>query len=880
MKKRSTYFLILACIISLANFNNPPNGRTGAPGENTCDSGGCHNSNGANHTANVAISGFPSTLMGGETYTISLTASHGGTIPASPRLGFQLVVLDENNNNIGTLSNPNPSATITSSGGRTYAEHNPGLNSSNATWNVDFTAPSSSNSQQVTVYAIANVANGNGGTSGDLIREVTMNANLDAGGDPLMATVTKINDVLCNGEATGSAEVTATGGSTGNYSYEWDNGETSALAVSLEEGLHTVTVTDAGEIVVESVLINQPDALELEIIEQINPSCHDVQNGRIEVSASGGTGNYNYVWSNGDRGNILRNVFGGSYTVTATDENNCETFIEIELETPEEIQLSFETDDPLCHNSMDGVIRVASSGGTGLITYEWNNGETGSLLEMLGSGTYQVTAMDDNGCRKIDSVELIASEELQIEITHDFVRCFGDSVRNLTANVSGGTTPYTFLWSNGESNSQLPAVVTGNYRVTVMDNNDCQAVQDTTVSEPDELVVSILEQSALCPNDMDGSIALIPTGGTPPYSYQWNTGSTDSILQNLGGGTFTFTVNDSLGCSFEDSVTFNLPDPITYDLQSQDENTLNGMDGTASINNISGGTAPFSLNWSTGDTINQIENLAPGTYLVSITDANNCMVIDSVIIDSFVCVLSVGFQATHPLCYNTCDGLIELNIENDRTPVNIDWSADVGTTPFDSLCSGSYSYTVTDASGCSQMSIIELAEPDPILIQIDSVKDVTNDQVGCIYTTIMGGTGSLSIFLLDEMGNTIITLSDGDDFINIDAGVYTILVVDENGCERESIEIQVDLIENNSENSWSSITKVFPNPTKDELIIQSSDLPIKQVRLFTPEGILLMNSAKLENELKINLRNYPNGIYFLEMINNLGETYVQRILKY
>ncbi|HKK89005.1 MAG TPA: choice-of-anchor V domain-containing protein, partial [Saprospiraceae bacterium] len=512
MKKHLTAWLFITSAIGIAFFNNPPEGRTGAPGEQSCSSGGCHNSGGANHTANVAISGFPGVLNGGETYTINLTASHGGTIPANPRLGFQLVVLDENNDNIGSLSNPAPQASLTSSGGRTYAEHNPGQNSSNTTWTIDFTAPASSSSQQVTVYATANVANGNGNSGGDIIREVTMSAGLQATSDPLIVDVIKINDVLCNGEDSGSAEVIASGGPTGNYTYEWDNGETNAVATMLNARLHTVTVSDQSEIVVESILINEPELLEGRITDQQNPSCNDVRNGSITVEAEGGTEPYSFEWNTGATGRELRNVFGGDYSVTITDANDCTTELNATLETPDPIILNFETDPPLCHDSADGTIRVAGTGGTGPILYEWDNGETGDVLSNLSGGTYTVMAMDDNGCLLEESVELIAPDPLLIILEADNINCAGDTLAGITAVISGGTGDLSLDWSTGSDSLNSGPVGAGIYSLTVTDENACIAETELEIQEPQALNIFTDSRAPFCPNDSTGFIILNPSG--------------------------------------------------------------------------------------------------------------------------------------------------------------------------------------------------------------------------------------------------------------------------------------------------------------------------------------------------------------------------------
>lgn len=881
MKKHFTAWLLITSAIGIAFFNNPPDGRTGAPGDQSCSSGSCHNSAGANHTANVAISGFPTVLNGGETYTINLTASHGGIIPANPRLGFQLVVLDENNDNIGTLNNPAPQATLTASGGRTYAEHNPGQNSSNTTWTVDFTAPASSSSQEVTVYATANVANGNGNSSGDIIREVTMSAGLQATSDPLIVDVNKIMDVSCNGGEDGSAEVIASGGPTGNYTYEWDNGEFSAVATMLNAGLHTVTVTDQSEIVVESILINEPELLEGSITEQQNPSCNDVRNGSITAEAEGGTEPYSYEWNTGAIGNVLRNVFGGDYSVTITDANDCTVELNATLETPDPITLNFETEPPLCHNSADGTIRVAGSGGTGPIFYEWDNGETGDVLSNLSGGIYSVMAMDDNGCLIEDSVELIAPDPIQIDLQAGDLLCAGDSLTGITADVTGGTGELSLEWSTGSDSLSSGPVGAGTYSLTVTDENACMAAAEIEIEEPSPLSNIIDTDPPFCPNDSSGVISLNPMGGTPPYSFNWSHTQIDTnFLSNLGGGTYRFTITDSRGCSLSDSVVFDIPAPISYSLEVNDETGLNRNDGSASLSNISGGYAPYFIRWSTGDTTLAVDDLMPGMYSFTIIDTNICEVSEDFTVEAFECTLSLGFEVQDPLCFQSCDGRIELLIDGANDPVDIVSPIELDGLIADSLCADSYSLIAEDASGCKDSVEVELMDPMAILIQIDSVRDANSDQMGAIYATIMGGTGELTVNLLDSQDSLVMTLTNEDDFLDLDAGTYTIVVIDENGCERQSIEIQVDLIENNAENSALEEISIYPNPVNQFVQVKISTPGLYSVKLYeTSTGRMVLKESFEGQQSTIDLTKFTKGSYFLEVENEKGFSVVNKILK-
>ncbi len=882
MKKISVYSIIFLSLLFIARFNNPPDGRTGAPGDSSCNSGGCHNTAGANHTANVDISGFPGTLDPGQVYTISLTASHGGTIPANPRLGFQLVVLDENNNNIGTLSNPSPSATLTTSGGRTYAEHNPGLNSSNNTWTVDFTTPMTSPSSMVTVYATANVANGNGNSSGDLIREVTMSANLNAGADPLTATVDKLSDVACNGESTGSAEVTAMGGATMNYEYEWDNGETTKIATSLNAGLHTVTVTDDTEMVVESIIIDEPDPLEVQLVDKTNPTCHNVMDGRIEVVAEGGTPGYTYRWSTGDVGSVLQNVSGGSYTCTVTDDNDCIVLITESLTAPDEITLSFEVENPSCDDSNDGVIRVASEGGVGEIEYFWSTGDEGATLSGIGKGTYMVTATDENNCMTEDMVELTAPDPLTLMWQVQNVSCFGGSDGALGVMVEGGTGGYTYSWSTGSTDPSITGLTPDTYSVTVLDENDCELIADTTIIEPDELIVDaqVDEPDCPCPEGANGSITLDITGGTPPYSVDWSNGVPGSNLTDICEGTYVYTVTDNNDCEVIRAVDVSAPDSITYDLSAEDEMTLMGNDGSAMIGNIMGGTAPYMVEWSTGSTDTMIGPLAPGRYYVTITDTVGCIAIDSVDVEEFDdCTLMATFDSSSPRCFERCDGSITVENVQGVEPITFNWSDNYNEDNPDSLCAGTYSVTFSDAAGCVDSMTFELVDPAPLVITIDSIIPNTGNNNGAIYITITGAVGSISGDLIQNL-DIVGTADANQDFLGLEGGFYDVLFLDANGCFASISDIEVPIETSNREEEFANLI-LYPQPSSTSIIIEGYEgQRIRSITVFNSEVKANHLNFSLEGSVyKADVGDLKEGLHIMQIEFENGQMAFRKLIK-
>jgi len=289
------YLLLPIAFLLVSNSSNPPDGRTGAPGEDTCTS--CHGGNNANgFEGSLEIQGLPAAISPNETYSIAVVTKRTAGTPT--RAGFQLVAVDANNNNIGTLANPSASATIKSSGGKTYFEHNPALKfeaQEEVNWTVDWTAPATVDAG-VTFYATAILGNGSG-SAGDAQLSATTSGRVQSTVSdlpPITATVTATN-VSCFGQNDGSASIEATGGMA-PYTYKWSNDRTEATINDFEAGTYSVTVSDAiGATSAIDVKIDQPTELVIEIVSATNINC-DNDIGLVTVAASGGLPDYQYNW--------------------------------------------------------------------------------------------------------------------------------------------------------------------------------------------------------------------------------------------------------------------------------------------------------------------------------------------------------------------------------------------------------------------------------------------------------------------------------------------------------------------------------------------------------------------------------------------------------
>ncbi|MCC6411655.1 MAG: SprB repeat-containing protein, partial [Saprospiraceae bacterium] len=311
--------LMLSILTWLANSNNPPTGRTGAPFDGNCNN--CHSGGSFNGT--VEVGGMPATVEPNTVYplTITLTPTAGSPI----RGGFQLVSVDANNALCGNLAPINAQTGTEMAGGREYIEHRgaktfPG--GGPATWDFNWTSPGIVPGNTVKFYFIGNFCNGNNNDSGDIAFSF-LETYPFSGPPPLAASINDIDNVSCFGGNNGSATVTVSGGIM-PYTYLWNNGQTGATANNLTAGNYSVTVTGAQSsgTTIATTTISQPLQLNATVTTDGSLSCANPE-VELTVSASGGTPNFNYVWSNGESGNPLVVSSGGTYTVTVTDNNNC-----------------------------------------------------------------------------------------------------------------------------------------------------------------------------------------------------------------------------------------------------------------------------------------------------------------------------------------------------------------------------------------------------------------------------------------------------------------------------------------------------------------------------------------------------------------------------
>ncbi|MEO8069294.1 MAG: choice-of-anchor L domain-containing protein [Flavobacteriales bacterium] len=630
----------------------------------------------------------------------------------------------------------------------------------------------------------------------------------------LSASISATTNVLCFGNASGNATANASGG-TGPYNYSWNTSplQSSATAIGLGAGTWTCTVTDAnGCTSIAAAVITEPTgALSASITSQQNVTCFGLTNGNATALATGGTGPYTYTWNTApvQNGAALSNVGPGSWTVSATDANGCNTTALVTIIAPA-VPLGVglvSSINQSCFGSNNGQATVVANGGTAPYIYTWNTAppQIGATASGLGSGTWTVSITDANGCSTSLGVVIggpTAPLALSITSVTD-VLCHGANTGAATVSASGGTAPYTYTWLNPPVNGPtITDLLAGTFTVVVVDANGCSASVNVTISEPATSIGIFVEsfQNVSCFGGNDGYATVEATGGSGSYSIVWNTApqQTGATATGLSAGLYTVTVTDNNGCDTPKDHPVVITQPAAA-LSIASATSIFGAfnischgnpDGWIDVS-VSGGTAPYSYTWTddfgatTG--IEDLSTLVAGNYYLSVGDANGCST-NATFSLTEPAALGTSASITTAACQGSNDGAIDVSVSGGAVPYIYDWTGANGftasTQDLSGLVAGVYTLTITDANGCSVTEAHDVNQPG--LFSISAILSNFNGSgVSCqssangsIDASVSGGTLPYQLGWTGPNGFTAST----EDISGLAAGTYNLTVTDGNGC--------------------------------------------------------------------------------------------------
>lgn len=447
-------------------------------------------------------------------------------------------------------------------------------------------------------------------------------------------------NISCFGENDGNIDLTISGGSA-PYNYSWSNGAGLQDLSSLVAGTYFVVVTDQnGCTVPASITLTEPSVLNGSTSAFVYPggtniSCYGLNDGSIDLSVTGGNIPYTFAWSNGAITQDVNGLVSGSYSVQITDVNACSISLTTVLTQADTLNVSVIPTDVSCDGGNNGFVDATVSGGIQPYSYVWSNGELSEDIGGLGVGNYTLSVTDANGCSYAIDQTLIAPTVLTLSLDIDSVSCYAFSDGSIDLTVLGGATPYDYTWSNGATTEDISALTENEYHVTVVDANGCYNRIYGNVEQPDSIIITGIITNPSCFGFTNGSINSNVTGGTQPYAYSWSNSTTSSDPSDLVAGMYELTLMDINGCVAEQDFELSQPDLLDLDLSSPvnfhgHNVSLNGAtDGEIDLT-VTGGTSPYSYDWSNNESDEDLNGLSAGIYVVTVVDAQGCLLSDTI----------------------------------------------------------------------------------------------------------------------------------------------------------------------------------------------------------------------------------------------------------
>lgn len=549
-----------------------------------------------------------------------------------------------------------------------------------------------------------------------------------------------VNNPLCYGEPGGTIMLTVSGASP-PYSFQWSNGSQSQNQISLVAGTYSVTITDQRNCDTTLIFIlTQPPALSASVVAN-NVLCYGQTNGSILLTPQGGQPPYQITWSNGMTGNQINGLSAGFYTAQIQDQNGCDTLITIEITQAEALIAHASLTHPTCYNSDDGMIEINASGGVAPYSIQWQNGSNQWLLSYLYAGEYNLAITDANQCVLDTSYYLSAPPAFSVISIVKNISCKGYDDGSIQCEVQGGSPPYQFQWSNGFNTSIISNLTAGNYEVRITDNQQCDTLINFQVLEADDsLSLTLIARNPACFGGSDGKITALISGGQAPFHFEWNTGSTSSILNNLTAGNYHLNMMDSFGCSRSDSIELLEYPKIEHFYHITNQSCAEGEpDGAIQID-FTGGLPPYAYLWSNGFTTKDLSAISAGLYSLEMTDAASCKTRLTLEVKSPP-LLTFNVELYPPACYGMDNGSLIGNIAGGTPPYLVQWNTGSTQMSLSGLTSGTYTVHISDKVPCYLEESYFLSQPDSISIQKYYSPEVCrgfND--GFIELDILGGT--------------------------------------------------------------------------------------------------------------------------------------------
>ncbi|MGK7390551.1 MAG: T9SS type A sorting domain-containing protein [Candidatus Cyclobacteriaceae bacterium M2_1C_046] len=630
--------------------------------------------------------------------------------------------------------------------------------------------------------------------------------------------------VSCSGASDGEVTVTATGGNgtpfNNTYTYSLNDGPYSISNVfsTLSAGSYSVKVKDErGCVFSITTTLNEPDPLQIAVIDSNKIICYGDSTGYIEVNASGGTAPYEYSLNGGSyqQQGGFNNLPAGAYSVVVKDANGCIDPVSVTIAGPAApLNISLSVDDIVCYNDNNASIIASASGGWGDYIYQWQRNDSGLFVDIagattssianLGEGIYRLKLTDKYLCVLFSGpIEFINPEPLLItNVIVSQIICKGDNNGSIDPTVSGGWGNYQYEysldgWSSYQSFTSSSSLSPGDYAIRVRDNEGCLKYYPDVISITEPSVAlsfsyDLSDYNGLhisCNGSADGSITLTPTGGNDApfsnnyyYSIDNQPYQATNTFDNLTAGTYNVTIKDERNCTFSADITLVEPVPVNASRKRKNYIKCYGESTGYIVVDASGGVSPYQYKINNGQwqSSDSLYNLSAGKYILAVKDNNGCIdTFEENIIQPDE-PISISFNVRDISCHGGNDGEVEAVVVGGMPPYSYTWDSDTSNTNIlSSLEAGKYFITVTDTEGCTKVDSISLTEPEhPLTATIENTDLLCfGDSSAYIRATADGGTFPYAYSI--DGG---VSYQSDSLFQNLKAGRYLFRVMDNNGC--------------------------------------------------------------------------------------------------
>jgi len=515
------------------------------------------------------------------------------------------------------------------------------------------------------------------------------------------------------------------------------------------------------------------DVVEIDgIVTEIQ--CIFNEDGMIDISTNTTNTLIEYEWSNGSTSEDILEEGPGIYTVTVTDAYGCFGIESFVIPEPTTVDATITGD---CVNGVFISIEEIP-----IATYQWYH--NGVLIPGAVSNPYQITS-DFSGVYHVFATNGTICKEsypLNIDIDNEVLSLEGDVVDLLCSSLPTGSInvvgndmnlPLTYEWSNGEETQEITDLEAGTYTVTVTDANGCFGIMDFTVETPPPFIYSATYQDTICANDINTDISFMVSGGSPPYTYLWNTGSTNDTIFGVGPGLYSIEITDSLECTILDTFVIDSLPLIEFQFETTDAGCNGEQNGSIDLT-INTGLAPFTILWSNDSISEDLIDIAAGWYSITLTDSYGCTINDSVHLNenSGIEVIEIVNAVN---CRGEDDGSILLEISEGQSPYAISWSNGEETATIENLSPGFYEVTIVDEAGCTWLQNYDVMLYSEIIIDAEIIDNQCFD----------GATASIELTIENANSPYSILWEDGsseENRYNLAASDYSYSLVDSFGC--------------------------------------------------------------------------------------------------